>query len=353
MSLTVPAGVRDESYSQAIAMVKTNTQWALAIVGLVALFLVPLCLDDYFNNFIALVCINMIVVLGLNLLTGYCGQISLGQSAFVAIGAYTAGILYAKYQVPFPMATFFAVVVSAISGVIVGLPSVRLKGFYLALSTVAFQFIVYWVLFKADALTQGGFGLAIPAVSILWVTFDTRIEVAYLCIISVVVLAYFAKSIARTRTGRAFIAIRDNDLAAEVMGIALTKTKLTAFLISSIYAGFAGALYALYFRWLMPDLFTLAHSVWYLAMVIVGGMGSLVGSILGTVFIVSLQEATRVWFASLATAFPEVLTVGMGTGVSHMALGLAIVLFLIFEPRGLSHRWETIKSTYRLWPFSY
>jgi branched-chain amino acid transport system permease protein len=138
-----------------------------------------------------------------------------------------------------------------------------------------------------------------------------------------------------------------------VMGIALTRTKLTAFVISSIYAGLAGALYALLFRFLMPDLFTLAHSVWYLAMVIVGGMGSLLGSILGTVFIVCLQEITRVWFASLAAAFPKVLSVGMGTGISHAALGLALVLFLIFEPRGLSHRWETIKSTYRLWPFSY
>ena len=137
------------------------------------------------------------------------------------------------------------------------------------------------------------------------------------------------------------------------MGIAQTKTKLTAFLISSIYAGIAGALYALYFRWLMPDLFTLAHSVWYLAMIIVGGMGSLVGSILGTIFIVSLQEATRVWFASLAAAFPKILTVGMSTGVSYIALGLAIMLFLIFEPRGLAHRWETIKATYRLWPFSH
>jgi branched-chain amino acid transport system permease protein len=251
------------------------------------------------------------------------------------------------------LATFFAVVVSALSGIIVGLPSVRLKGFYLALSTVAFQFIVYWIIFKADALTRGGYGLAIPSVKIFGVTFDTRMKVAYLCILSVLVLAYFAKGIARTRTGRAFIAIRDNDLAAEVMGIALTKTKLTAFLISSVYAGLAGALYAMHFRWLMPDLFTLTHSVWYLAMVIVGGMGSLVGSILGTVFIVCLQEATRVWFAKLAAALPSLLSVGMGTGISHAALGLALVLFLIFEPRGLSHRWETIKSTYRLWPFSY
>jgi branched-chain amino acid transport system permease protein len=353
MGLTIPAGVRDENYRQAISIVKTKTQWGLAIAGLAALFIAPLIFDDYFNNFIALICINMIVVLGLNLLTGYCGQISLGQSAFVAVGAYSTGILYAKYGVPFPLATFFAVMISAVFGIIVGLPSVRLKGFYLALSTVAFQFIVYWLLFKAEALTGGGYGLALPAVSFFGITFDTRLEVAYLSITSVVILAYFAKGIARTRAGRAFIAIRDNDLAAEVMGIALTRTKLIAFVISSIYAGFAGALYALLFRFLMPDLFTLGHSVWYLAMVIVGGMGSLLGSILGTVFIVCLQEITRVWFASLAAAFPTVLSVGMGTGISHASLGLALALFLIFEPRGLSHRWETIKSTYRLWPFSY
>lgn len=353
MSMTTPAGVRDENYSQALAIIKTKTQWTISVIGLIALFLLPLFMSDYLNNFIALICINMIVVFGLNLLTGYCGQISIGQSAFVAIGAYTVGTLYAKYGVPFPVSMLCAIILSAISGILVGLPSVRLKGFYLALSTIAFQFIVYWLLFKADALTGGGFGLAIPGVKIFGLSFDTRLRVAYLCITSVLILAYFAKSIARTKTGRSFIAVRDNDLAAEVMGIALTKTKLTAFIISSIYAGIAGALYALYFRWLMPDLFTLVHSVWYLAMVIVGGMGSIVGSILGTVFIVCLQEATRVWFANLAAAFPSVLSVGMGTGISHTALGLAIVLFLIFEPRGLSHRWEIIKSTYRLWPFSY
>jgi branched-chain amino acid transport system permease protein len=353
MSLTTPAGVRDETYGQAIAIVKTRTQWIISVLGLSALFVLPLPMTDYLNNFVALICINVIVVFGLNLLTGYCGQISIGQSAFVAIGAYTAGILYAKYGVPFPVAIIGAIILSAISGVLVGLPSVRLKGFYLALSTIAFQFIVYWLLFKADALTGGGFGLAVPAVKICGISFDTRLRVAYLCISFVVVLAYFASSIARTKTGRSFIAVRDNDLAAEVMGIALTKTKLTAFLISSIYAGIAGSLYALYFRWLMPDLFTLVHSVWYLAMVIVGGMGSIVGSILGTVFIVCLQEVTRLWFANLAAALPSVLSVGMSTGISHIALGLAIVLFLIFEPRGLSHRWEIIKSTYRLWPFSY
>lgn len=353
MNLTIPAGIHDESYGQAIAIVKTKTQWSLAIVGLIALFTLPLFLSDYLSNFLALICINIIVVLGLNLLTGYCGQISLGQSAFVAVGAYSAGILYATYHVPFLLAVLCAIIISAISGIIVGLPSVRLKGFYLALSTIAFQFIVYWLIFKADYLTKGGYGLAIPAVKIFGVTFDTRIKVAYLCITSVVILSYFAKNIARTRVGRAFVAVRDNDLAAEVMGIALTKTKLTAFLISSIYAGIAGALYAMYFRWLMPDLFTLTHSVWYLAMVIVGGMGSVVGSILGTIFVVCLKEVTRVWFAALAAALPGVLSVGMGTGISFVAIGLAIALFLVFEPRGLNHRWETIKASYRLWPFSY
>jgi branched-chain amino acid transport system permease protein len=353
MNLTIPAGVKDETYKDALAIVKTKTQWFLAIVALIFLFILPLFLSDYLNNLFALVCINMIVVLGLNLLTGYCGQISIGQSAFVAIGAYASGIVYVKYGLPFPLAILAAVLVSAASGVIVGLPSVRLKGFYLALSTVGFQFIVYWLLFKADTLTGGGYGLAIPAVRILGITFDTRLKVTYLCILLLIALAYFAMGIARTGTGRAFIAIRDNDLAAEVMGIALTRTKLTAFLISSIYAGIAGALYALYFRWLMPDLFTLNQSIWYLAMVIVGGMGSLVGSILGTVFIVCLQEGSRVWFAYLAGEFPKILTVGMSTGISHIVLGLVIVLFLMYEPRGLSHRWEVFKATYRLWPFSY
>jgi branched-chain amino acid transport system permease protein len=353
MNLTVPAGVIDENYAQAISIVKTKTQWILSGLGLLALISLPLFLSDYLNNFVSLICINIIVVLGLNLLTGYCGQISLGQSAFVAIGAYTAGILYAKSGVSFPIAVLCAMFVSAFAGIVVGLPSVRLKGFYLALSTVAFQFIVYWLIFKADAVTGGGYGLALPAVKLFGITFDTRIKVAYLCIFSVLVLAYFAKNIARTRTGRSFIAIRDNDLAAEVMGISLTRTKLLAFLISAIYSGVAGALYAMHFRWLMPDLFTLTHSVWYLAMVIVGGMGTLLGSILGPIFIVCLEEVTRVWFAELASAFPHILSVGMGTGISHFALGLTIAVFLIFEPRGISHTWETFKSTYRLWPFSY
>jgi len=353
MSFKLPAGVHDENYAQALAIVKTKTQWGIAIVALIVLFVLPLFLSDYLNNFVSLICVSIVVVLGLNLLTGYCGQISLGQSAFVAVGAYTSGILYAKYGVSFPVATLCAVLVSAVVGVIVGLPSVRLKGFYLALSTIAFQFIVYWLLFKAEPLTGGGYGLAIPAANLFGITFDTRMEVAYLCITSVVIFSYFAMGIARSKTGRSFIAIRDNDLAAEVMGIPQTKTKLIAFIISAMYAGVAGALYVVVFRFLMPDLFTLTHSVWYLAMVIVGGMGSVLGSILGAVFIVCLEELTRVWFVGLVAAFPDVLSVGMGTGISHSILGLAIILFLIFEPRGLSHRWEIIKSTYRLWPFSY
>jgi len=353
MSFKLPAGVHDENYRQALAIVKTKTQWSIAIVALVVLFVLPLFLGDYLNNFLSLICVSMVVVLGLNLLTGYCGQISLGQSAFVAVGAYTAGILYTKYGVSFPVAALGAVLVSAVSGIIVGLPSVRLKGFYLALSTIAFQFIVYWLLFKAEPLTGGGYGLAIPGVKLFGITLDTRVEVAYLCIISVVIFSYFAMGIARSKTGRSFIAIRDNDIAAEVMGIPQTKTKLITFVISSMYAGFAGALSVVVYRFLMPDLFTLNQSIWYLAMVIVGGMGSLLGSILGTVFIVCLEEITRVGFLSLAASFPDMLSVGMSTGISHSVLGLAIILFLIFEPRGLSHRWEMIKSTYRLWPFSY
>jgi len=353
MAAILPAGVRDENYGQAMAIIRTKLQWAITIFGLIALFILPLVLSDYLNNLMAFLCINIIVVLGLNLLTGYCGQISIGQSAFVAVGAYTTGILYAKFALPFWIAVPTSIIVAALAGLVVGLPSVKLKGFYLALSTVAFQFIVYWLLFKLDELTGGGYGMAIPPVRIGGWIVDTRLEVVYLCIVCVVILTYCAKNIARTRTGRAFIAVRDNDLAAEVIGIPLAKTKLTAFLISSIYAGIAGALYAVFFRWLMPDLFTLTQSVWYLAMVIIGGMGSVVGSILGPVFVVCLQELTRVYFAKLATAFPTILSVGMGTGMSYITTGLAIVLFLIFEPRGLSHRWETFKSAYRLWPFSY
>ena len=353
MNLTIPAGVRDENYTQTLRIVKTKTQWFLAVLGLILLFIMPLLLSDYMNNLLTLICINIIVVLGLNILTGYCGQISLGQSAFVAVGAYTVGILYATYSVPFLLAVFFAVIVSSLSGIIVGLPSVRLKGFYLALSTVAFQFIVYWVLFKAEFLTGGGFGLEVPALQIFGIDFDTRVKISYLSVSIFLILAFFARNIVRTRAGRAFIAVRDNDLAAEVMGIPLTRTKLLAFLISAIYAGIAGALYAIHFRWLMPDLFNLNYSIWYLAMVIVGGRGSFVGGILGTIFIVSLEEGTRLFFSNLVTIMPTVLSSGTGTGISHAVLGLIIVLFLIFEPRGLGHWWETFKSTYRIWPFSY
>ncbi|HUT68774.1 MAG TPA: branched-chain amino acid ABC transporter permease [Dehalococcoidales bacterium] len=350
--MSLPCGTRNYNYSEDMAIVRTKTHWVLLIGFLVILFTTPLYLNNYWLGVFNLIGITLIAAVGLNILVGYCGQLSIGHAGFIAVGAYTAAILTNRLEMPFLVGLIGAGVVSGLIGIIFGLPSVRVKGFYLAITTIAAQFIIIWVI-NHWGYTGGFLGIKVPYASIGGLVFRSESSQFYLITIIAALCIFFAKNLARAKVGRAFIAIRDNDLAAEVMGINPLYYKLLAFFIGCFFAGIAGALLAHWIGFLNAEQFSFTESILYVGMIIIGGLGTSIGPIFGVIFIRILQQVLTVnlvpFLESSFTAFPS----GFATGVTPMLFGLVIVLFLILEPRGLAHRWALFKSAYRLWPFSY
>jgi branched-chain amino acid transport system permease protein len=293
--------------------------------------------------------IAVISVHGLNILTGYCGQISIGHVGFMAVGAYTCAILTAKFGWSFWMALPCAALAAGIAGLIFGLPSLKIKGFYLIMATIAAHFIIIWLIIQFQSITGGPDGLPVPKPKIGSFVFKSKASYFYLVMAFATLSTLLAKNIIRTRAGRAFVAIRDNDLAAEVMGISLWSYKLQAFFIGCVYAGVAGALLVHYLGLASVDQFPFMDSVWYLGMLIVGGMGSTVGAIMGAISLKLLDELVTIVGPVLSAA----VAAQAAASLALIVRGLVIIIFLIFEPRGLGHRWGMIKDYFRLWPFSY
>jgi branched-chain amino acid transport system permease protein len=238
-------------------------------------------------------------------------------------------------------------------GILFGLPSLKVKEFYLALTTIAAQFIIlYMIKTPFPEVTGGAIALHVPAVSLWGFVFETEEHFYYLIMFFLFLMTFFAKSITRSHIGRAFVAIRDNDIAAEAMGINLYYYKLLAFFIGCFYAGIAGAIWASYVKVISPDDFTLMGSIWMMGMLIIGGLGTTLGPIFGVIFIKALEELVLLSGPIIAAAIPQIGGQLSAASV-EMAFGLALILFLIYEPRGFAHRWEILKESYRLWPFSY
>jgi branched-chain amino acid transport system permease protein len=350
--MTLPCGIRNYSYAQDMAILRTKTHWALLIAFLAVLFTVPLYFSNYWLDVLNLIGITLIAAVGLNILVGYCGQLSIGHAGFIAVGAYTGAILTNRFEMPFLVGLLGAGIVSGVVGLIFGLPSVRVKGFYLAITTIAAQFIIIWVI-NHWGLTGGFNGIPVPSASIGGLVFRSASSLFYLIIGITVICVFVAKNLARTRVGRAFIAVRDNDLAAQVMGVNIVYYKLLAFFIGCFFAGIAGSLLAHWIGFLNAEQFSITESILYVGMIIIGGLGTSIGPIFGVVFIRLLQQVLTInlvpWLERTFTMFPA----GFATGITPMLFGLVIVLFLILEPRGMAHRWSLFKSAYRLWPFSY
>ena len=350
--MSLPCGTRNYTYAEDMAIMRTKTHWGLFIGFLILLFTTPLYFGNYWLGVFNLIGITLIAALGLNILVGYCGQLSIGHAGFIAVGAYTAAILTNRFELPFLVGLPCAGLAAGTIGLIFGLPSVRVKGFYLAITTIAAQFIIIWVI-NHWSLTGGFVGIKVPYASIGDFVFRSEVSQFYLIMVIAVLCTFFAKNLARTKIGRAFIAIRDNDLAAEVMGINLLYYKLLAFFIGCFLAGIAGALLAHWVGFMNAEQFSLTESILYIGMIIIGGLGTTVGPIFGVVFIRILQQMLTIevvpWLEGTFTMFPS----GFATGVTPMMFGLVIILFLILEPRGLAHRWSLFKAAYRLWPFSY
>lgn len=350
-----PCGTRNFSYKQDMAIIRNPFNWAALAIGLLLLFLSPLLFSGVVINLMNFVGITIIAVQGLNLLTGYCGQISLGQSAFMGVGAYIVGILATRYNMNFLLALPCGALGAGLVGLLFGTPSVRIKGFYLAMATLAAQFIIPALIANPlEPITNGSESLRVPAPQIGEFLFNTPQRLFYIIIPLTVLLVFFAESLSRTGIGRAFVAIRDDDLAAEVMGINVFRYKLTAFFICSVYAGVAGGLWAYWLRSINPDHFTLTESIWYFGMLIAGGMGSVTGAVFGVIFLRILEHFLLDFSLFLTCLFPGFAsTTGLQQALTPIVYGLVIVLFLVFEPRGLNHRWEIIKASWRLRPFAY
>ena len=340
-----------ESYHEDIKLL--NTIWSKCWMGLfiVAIVLLPYATDTYIVYLVNLSCIAIVAALGLNILTGLTGQISLGHAAFLAIGAYTAAIL-ANAGMPFWITLPAGGLVSAAAGILVGIPCLRLKGLYLAMATMSFGVMVEYVLITWKWLTGGERGMYAPEVSVFGRALDTDESMYYFLIAVAALMVIMAKNIVRTRVGRAFIAVRDRDIAAEVMGVNLTGYKVMAFALSSFYAGVAGGMYAYVMGHIHPEHFTLMSSVQYMAMIIIGGLGTVLGSIFGAVFIVVVPEFIKLLAQAIESVIPSMQ--GRYDDEWNIAMfGLLIMLFLIFEPGGLNAIWQRIKTGFKNWPFTY
>jgi branched-chain amino acid transport system permease protein len=329
--------------------IKQDRYAVLAIVAF-AFLVIPFVATPYFFSAILIpFLIFSLAALGLNILTGYAGQISLGTAAFMAVGAFASyNFMLRVPGMPILLAFVLGGVCAAIVGIVFGLPSLRIRGFYLAASTLATQFFVVWCLTKVPWFTNYSSSGVITAqqINILGVHFNTPQEKYLLVLAIVAVMALLAKNMVRSTVGRSWMAVRDMDVAAEVIGFKIMKTKLTAFAVSSFYCGVAGALFAYaYVGTVEPEAYNLDLSFRILFMIIIGGLGSILGSFLGAGFIVLLPIFLS--YIVHVTGLPNSVT----SNVELMVFGALIIFFLIVEPHGLARLWQVAKEKLRLWPF--
>jgi branched-chain amino acid transport system permease protein len=328
----------------------------ILLLLVVAFLVVPLTAGSYwFNAILIPFLIFSLAALGLNILTGYAGQLSLGSAAFMAVGAYAAYNFQVRIDgMPVLLSFILAGLTAAGVGILFGLPSLRIKGFYLAVATLAAQFFIVWCLTKFPYLSNNSSSgvISVPNVEILGFTFDTPPS-RYLLVLSIVAaMALLAKNMVRSTTGRAWMAVRDMDVAAEVIGIRLMHTKLLAFAVSSFYCGVAGALYAFcYLGSVEPDGFSLDLSFKILFMIIVGGVGSILGSFLGAAFILLLPIFLDITLPALSDLLGLSFDSATVSHIQLMVFGALIMFFLIVEPHGLARLWQIGKEKLRLWPF--
>jgi len=339
------------TYQEGLEIFKTGwaKSWLAALFLLMAL--VPFIADTYFIYMANITGIFAIGALGLNLLTGNGGLISLAHGGFMAVGAYASGILVAKAGLPFVIALPLSGIIAAGFGLVIGLPALRLKGLYLAMITMGFVFVVEYMINKTPALTGGGEGLMVPDLKLGPWTVNTDIEFYFLIIPILVFLCYFTKNLMRTSFGRALNAIRDRDLAAEVTGVYLAKYKVNAFVLSAFFAGVSGSLYGQYIKLISPDHFGILLSIEYIVIIIIGGLGTVLGTILGSIFINVVPEFLRLFGDVTRSSFP-IFSERFGD-LREGIFGLLMIIFIVFEPTGLAGIWRRVKIYWKSWPFRY
>lgn len=321
---------------------------ALGLLITLALVAPPFVGDYWLKGIMIPALIYSIAALGQNVVTGYAGLISLGQAAFMAVGAFTAVIAYGRYQMPLPLSIALGGLVSAAVGLAVGTPSLRIKGLYLLVATLAAQFLIVWLIQRVPWIGAGSVvTLNSPPVYLGNWLIDTALEQYYLTLIITGLLTVFAWNLIRGRIGRAWMAIRDQDVAAAVMGVSLLKYKLLAFMVSAAYAGIAGSL--IVFAWVGAaniQEYELDLSIQILGMVIIGGLGSILGSFLGAAFIALLPIVINIGMQKIYGAVgDQLVSAAIVANAERVVLGLLILFFLIAEPLGLARLWHRFSSS--------
>lgn len=341
-------GVFHEHYASEERLWDSGTSRRWMIVFALALFALPLYGSDYVLAIACIVGIHVIATLGLNLTTGNTGLISLSHAAFLGVGCYTVAWL-SRFGVPFYITLPAGGAVAALIGLLVGLPSLRVKGLYLAIATLAAHFILTFVFREWESVTGGVAGTSIPRANLFGFEFIGDRRNFYLIFGCAFVMAIAARNLARTHIGRAFVAVRDRDISAEILGVNLLRTKLLAFAIGAFYAGVAGGLLGYFYGAITPEYFTFTLSVFYLAAIIVGGLGTVLGSVLGALFMTFVPEVLRTVAHLSSQSLPGIAAVLLPMG--QVVFGLLIIMFLIFEPHGLAAIWARVRRSFHLWPF--
>ena len=338
------------SYCGEARIFQSGFQKIMVVLLIAALCVAPLVLDVFTTSVMNLIFISVIGAVSLNLLTGVCGQISLGHGAFIGVGAYAAGQC-SLHGVPFPLAILTGGLITAMVGMVFGVPSLRLKGIYLAIATLAAQLVLEYVFLHGGVLTGGSNGLLLDPPQMFGFSFDTEGRMYYLLFAFTAASLLMVSNIMRSKYGRAFVSIRDFYLSAEIVGVNLFWYKLIAFGVSSFLAGVAGGLWGHYTGYISAEQFNIGLSISYLAMIIIGGLGSVIGSVFGAIFIVLLPEVLNIVANGVGAYFPDIAQhiVALREGV----FGLVLILFLIFEPEGLANRWRLAKAYWKLYPFAH
>jgi branched-chain amino acid transport system permease protein len=355
MAVLRPAGDYDRSYEQDMAIIRKPWQWVLLGLSLAVLFWAPQWGNAYITAVINQIGYTIIALQGLNLLTGYTGQISLGQAAFMMVGGYASGLLAIHWNFPIYLSLPVGAIITGLIGLIFGLPSLRVKGFYLAMATLAAQFIIPWLTRQPflEAYLGGTAGfIGIPSVQLFGINFGEQSNFVYITLVVLLITTILTVNITRTRLGRALVAIRDNDLAAELLGVNLFAYKLRAFFLAAMLAGVAGALRAHSERGVGTEFgYTIEISILFLGMLVIGGLGTNSGPFLGGISVILLDDfAIRVG-GFLAETFPD-QSAQLESSFRPIFFGLVLVVFLIYEPRGLARLWTLMKAGWRLRPFS-
>jgi branched-chain amino acid transport system permease protein len=361
----LPCSVYHEDYVQDHAWWQTRfVKGKMAVLFLVLFVVMPWWADDYWLSVCNQVGYTILGALGVQLLIGYCGQLTLGHAAFLAVGAYTSTLLVLEFPWPsflidwglaYPFSIIIAAVVAGLWSVLFGLPSAKVKGFYLILTTMAAQFVTVDFVIAQYVSRIGGRGQAfsLPPGTIKigpWVI-DSNLKIYFMMLVLVILCVIGLANLLRSRAGRAWVAIRDNDISAEVMGINIVKYKLLAFFVAGFLGGIAGAFWISNLAAISYEHFPWFWSLWLVGVILIGGVGSIHGAIFGSIFMVVVMELLQLAVMPLADTYPKLLIDFLF--IKEAAFGLAICVFLLFEPNGLAYRWWQIKNYFNLWPFSY